>query len=148
MASGGGGTTPPNRKKIREKNGKCNQDNFSQVLLKSSWTTFKSIFETLSALGVCHVTITEGVVYKKSMIFKFFLEYISASFWYFFMKSFLVVRSYRVLVINIKILIMGALGTLEARLKVPILAIFWRFLAFLKLSVLVQAFDLGQWFFY
>ena len=42
---------PPNRKKIREKNGKCNQDDFLLVSLKSSWTTFKTIFETLSASG-------------------------------------------------------------------------------------------------
>ena len=32
----GGGTTPPNRKKNCEKNGKCNQDDFLLVLLKSS----------------------------------------------------------------------------------------------------------------
>ena len=54
------------------------------------------------------------------------------SFWYFFMKSFLVARSYRVLVINIKSLIMGALVTLETRLKVPILAIFDDFGHFLS----------------
>ena len=46
-----GGTTPPNRKKIVKKNGKCNQDDFLLVLLKFSWTTFKTIFETLLALG-------------------------------------------------------------------------------------------------
>ena len=60
-----------------KKNGKCNQDDFSQVLLKSSWTTFKTIFETLSALGACHVTITGGVVNKKSTIFKVFGAYLS-----------------------------------------------------------------------
>ena len=48
------------------------------------------------------------------------------------MKSFLLVRSYRVLVINIKILIIGALGTLETRLKVPIFAIFEVFRAYLR----------------
>ena len=52
------------------KNGKCYQYEFWQVLSKSSWTTFKTIFETLSAVGACHVTIIGGVVYKKSMIFK------------------------------------------------------------------------------
>ena len=70
---------PPNRKKNREKNGKCNQYDFLQLLPKSSWTTFKTIFETLSALGACHVTITGGVVYKKSMIFKVFGVYLSIS---------------------------------------------------------------------
>ena len=141
------------------------------MLPKSSWATFKRNFEALSALGVYHVTIIGGVVYKKSKIFIIykchqnppydnfrnsissgglsrdhywrsslqdvykFLEHISASFWYFIVKSFFVVRSYRVLVIKIKILIIGALGTLETRLKVPILAIFWRFWAFFELSV-------------
>ena len=86
--------------------------------------------------------------YTRNPWFSRFLEYISASFWYFFMKSFLVVRSYRVLVINIKILIMGPLVTLGTRLKVPILAIFWRFWAFFGLSVLAQAFIQEHWFFY
>ena len=45
-----GGTTPLTEK-IREKNGKCNQDDFlPKVLPKSSWTTFKTIFKTLLAL--------------------------------------------------------------------------------------------------
>ena len=35
-------------------------------------TTFKTICETLSALGACHVTIMGGVVYKKPMIFEVF----------------------------------------------------------------------------
>ena len=61
-----------NLRKLCEKNGQCNQCDFLQVLSKSSWTTFETIFETLSALGACHVTITAGVVYKKSMIFKIF----------------------------------------------------------------------------
>ena len=70
---------PPNRKRIHEKNGKCNQDDFLQVSPKSSWTTFQTIFEALSALGACQVTIIGGVVNKKSMIFEVF-ENISASF--------------------------------------------------------------------
>ena len=71
---GGGGVvlTPPNSRKIRAKNGKYNQYDFLQVLPKSSWTTFKTIFETLLALGVCHVTIIWGLVYKKYMIFEVF----------------------------------------------------------------------------
>ena len=51
---------------------KCNSYDFLQVISKYSWTTFKTIFETLSTLGVCHVTIIVGVVYKKSMIFEVF----------------------------------------------------------------------------
>ena len=68
---------PLAEKKFVKKNGKCNQDDFSPVLLKSYWTTFKTIFETLLAQGACHVTITEGVVYKKSMIFEVFGVYLS-----------------------------------------------------------------------
>ena len=49
---------------------------FLQVLPKSSWTTSKSIFETFSALGACHVTIIGGMVYKRSMIFEVFWEYL------------------------------------------------------------------------
>ena len=60
-----------------KKNGKCNQYDFLLVLQKSSWGTFKTIFETLSAMGACHVTIIGGVVYKKSMIFKVFGVYLS-----------------------------------------------------------------------
>ena len=69
--------TPLTEKKIVKKNGKCNQDYFSPVLLKSYWTIFKTIFETLSDLGACHVTIIQGVIYKKSMIFKVFGVYLS-----------------------------------------------------------------------
>ena len=115
----GGGTNPLTEKKFVKKNGKCNKDDFLQVLLKSSWTTFKTTFEALSALG----TIIGGVVYKKSMIFKVFGVYVS-EFLILLLKSSLVVRSYRVLVANIKIFIMDALVTLGTRLKVPILAIF------------------------
>ena len=48
---------------MREKNGKCNQDYFSQVLLKSYWTSFKTIFETLSALGPFTRLLIEGHVF-------------------------------------------------------------------------------------
>ena len=73
------GVVPPplTEKTFVKKNGKCNQNNFSPVLLKFSWITFKIIFETLSALEACHVTITGGVVYKKSMILKVFGVYLS-----------------------------------------------------------------------
>ena len=33
---------------------------FYKCYQKSSWTTFKTISETLSALGACHVTIIGG----------------------------------------------------------------------------------------
>ena len=50
---------------------------FLKVNGMSYWTTFKTIFETLSALGACHVTIIGGVVNEKSMIFKIFGVYLS-----------------------------------------------------------------------
>ena len=46
--------------------------------------------------------------------FRGFLEYLGK---FFFMKSFVVARSYRVLVINIKSFVMGALVTLQTKLK-------------------------------
>ena len=48
------------------------------MLLKSYWTTFKTIFETLSARGGgLSRDHYEGVVYKKSMIFEVFGVYLS-----------------------------------------------------------------------
>ena len=64
------------------------------------------------------------VIQTKSMIFEVF-ENTSEKFRYFFMESFLIARSYRVHLINIKIVIMGALVTLETQLKVPTLAGGW-----------------------
>ena len=119
----GGWYNPPDRKKIRKKNSKCNQYDLLLVLSKSSLTTFKTIFETLSVLEACQMTIIGGVVYKKSINFEVF-ENISATFWYFFVKYFLIAKYYLFVVINIKIWIMDALFTLETRLKVPILAVF------------------------
>ena len=63
---------PPNRKKILEIKRQMQLIRFLQVLPKSSWTTSKSIFESFSALGACHVTIIGGMVYKRSMIFEVF----------------------------------------------------------------------------
>ena len=54
---------PPNRKR-----NKCNQ-----VLPKSFWKTFKTIFEALSAVGACHLTIIVGW-YTRSLWFSRFLE--------------------------------------------------------------------------
>ena len=83
---------PPNCRKIRKKKtGKSNQHDFLQVLSKLSWTTFKMIFETLSTLGACQVTIIGGL-FTQNLQFSRFFENISASV-SFFMKSFLVTRS-------------------------------------------------------
>ena len=99
---------------------------FLQVLSKSYWTAFTTIFETLSALEVSHVTISGGTVYKRSMIFEVFGAYLSELL-IFLHEIFFVAISCRVLVINIKSLIVGALVTLETRIKVPILAFFDNF---------------------
>ena len=40
---------------------------FFASISESSCATSRTIFETISALGVCHVTIIRGVIYKKSM---------------------------------------------------------------------------------
>ena len=106
----------------------------------------KQFSKLLSALGGCHVTIIGGVVYMKSMIFEGFWKYLN-DFWYFFTKSFFIARSYPVLVINIKSLIICVLCTVKTRLKVLILAVFWRFWAFSEPFLLAQAFSLGHWFF-
>ena len=58
-------------------------------------------------------------------------------------EIFMVARSYRAFVADIKSLLIKAVVGLETRLKVPILVIFGRFLVFFKLSVSAQAFDLG-----
>ena len=63
-------STFPNREKITKKTANAINMIFLLVSLKSPWATFKTIFETLSALGACHVTIIGGVVYKKFVIFK------------------------------------------------------------------------------
>ena len=65
------------KKKNRDKKRQMQPRWFLQVLPKLSWTTFKTISEALSALGVCHVTIIGGVVHKKSMIFKVSGVYLS-----------------------------------------------------------------------
>ena len=57
------------------------------MLPKSPWKNFKTIFETLSALGACRVTFIGGMVYKKSMIFEVFHN-ILASFFIFLHGTF------------------------------------------------------------
>ena len=123
---------PPNRNKIREKRQMqsiCFFTSVTKILSDNFQNNFRNL---ISSGGLLRDII--WVVYKNPWLSRFFKN-ISASFWYFFVKSFLVARSYPFLVININILIIGALGTLETRLKVPILAIFWRFWAFFELSV-------------
>ena len=84
---------------------------------------------------------------RKFAIFEVFRAHLS-EFSILFHEIYMVARSYQVLAADIKRWLISALVGLETRLKVPILAIFWRFMAFFKLSVLAEAFELGQWFFY
>ena len=79
--------SPPLIVKNSGKNGKCNQYELLQALPKSYCATFKTIFETLAALGACHVTIIGGVVYKNPWFSRFF-ENLSASFWHLLMNCF------------------------------------------------------------
>ena len=129
---GGGGllSSPLIIKNSWQKLGKCNQYEFLQVYWKYFGKFLKQFSKLLSALGACHVTIIGGAVYTKSMIEDF--ENISAIFLYFSMKSLFIARSYPVLVMNIKSLIICVLGTLKRRLNVPILAVLWRFWASLN----------------
>ena len=118
---------------------KCYQSPLGQLL----WQ-FENFYQSW---GPVTWPLLEGW-YKKNPQFSRFFENISASFWYLFVKSFLVARSFLVVVIHIKILITGAPVTLETRLKVSVLAVFWQFWSLFQLFVLAQAFSLGHWFFY
>ena len=94
-----------NRKKNSwKKPGKYNKYDFIQVSSNSSRTNFRINFETLWPL-------LEGWYKRKPWFLRFF-ENISASFWYLFMKSILIARSYLIVLTKIKILIMTALLTL------------------------------------
>ena len=101
-----GGTTPLTEEKVVKK-GQMQSIWFFQVLSKFFWTIFKTIFEILSALGLCLVTIIGGW-YTRNPRFLRFLEHNSASFSHFVMKYFLVERSYWIFAIDIKSLNMGA----------------------------------------
>ena len=112
--------------------GKLYAYDFSAMLSKFYWPTFKRIVKALASLVSFHVTYSRQGV-NENLQFLRFLEHTSESFQYFLVQS-----------SDIKSLLISALVSLVTRLKVPILAIFWRFLAFFKLSVFAQAFDLGQ----
>ena len=113
------------------------------MLSKFSSTTFLRTFKTLSALGACHVTIIGGVEYEKSMIFvvlgAYFIEFLILLHKIFFGSKILpsscdVCQKFGY----------ECFTALETRLKVPILAISCRLLAFFELSILAQAFSLGH----
>ena len=53
-----------------EKKGKSHEYNFFERVI--SWIIFKRFFETLSALEICHVTLSSGVVNKRFKSFEVF----------------------------------------------------------------------------
>ena len=97
------------------KNGEKKSDGYYslQLLLKLPKVIFQFIFETLTALGVCHLTIVGEVANKKNTMLKVFRGYC------------LGVISYRVLAVNIKSLIINAFDNLETRLTVQFWPLFY-----------------------
>ena len=139
---------PPNCRKIRKKKlakainmifCKCYQNCLGQLL---RW--FLKLFQPW---GLVTWPLL-GVVYTKSTIFKVF-ENISASVWFFFMKSFLVTRSCQFLAVYM-IMFDHECASYHGN-QAQILSVFkwfWQFWALFGLSVLLQAFSLRNWFFY
>ena len=76
-------------------------------------------------------------------IFEVFKAYLS-EFSIYFHEICMVAKSYQVLAVYIKSLLLSALVSLERRLKVPILAIFDAFWHFSSWSLWHKPFDLGQ----
>ena len=133
MASRGNALPPPVAKIFRKKIGILYEYDFYTLPLKFYWLTFEKIHSS-SGLGSCHVTSSqEGV--NENLRFSRFLGHILWSFKYFFHEISMVARYYRVLTVDIKTSLTNALFSLETRPKVPLLAIFWRFLAFFMLPV-------------
>ena len=136
---------PPNRRKVRRKTTYAINMIFHKLYRNPLWQLLKQFSKFISS-GVCYVTIIGGMVDKKSIIFEVFWKYRSK--FLIFLHVIVLARSYRILVINIKSLIIDGLATLETSLKVPILVVFWQFWAFSSFFVLVQAFILSHWFVY
>ena len=103
-----------------KKNGKCNQYDFLQLLSKFSWATFKKFSKLYQPWGLSRDHCWKGGL-EEIHDFRDFWN-ISQRVFGFFMKSFLVIRSYQVLVVNIKSLDMGSLVIMGTRLKVLIYA--------------------------
>ena len=109
------------------------------MLSKSSWATFKTIFETLSALGVCHVTMIGGAVYKKYTIFEVFGAYLRESF-IFFLEIFFRSKILPISCDKHQKLDYGCSTYAGNESKSPDFGRFWRFVAFFELFVLPETF--------
>ena len=130
MASGGG-TIPPIivKKSLQTEN--TNNMIFVSIIKILLDNFYKNFQNFISSGGLSRDHYFRSAIHEIHD-FRFFLR---ISQWVFDISS-LIARSYRVLVINIKSLIMGDLVTLETRLKVTIFAVFWRLWAFFELFVL------------
>ena len=85
----------------------------------------RTIFETLSAQGACLVAVTRRGEKHEINDSRGFMRNL-CKFLIFLHEIFLIARSYRVIVTTTKSLIIGALVTMERRLKFPILSVFCR----------------------
>ena len=104
--------------------GKLYAYDFFPMLTKLYWLPFKKTFKALASLESCQLSrdlFLSGV--DEKVQFSRFLEHI-LEFSIFFHEIYMVERSYQVLALDIKSLLLSAPVSLETRLKVPILDIF------------------------
>ena len=146
MVNGIWGWYKPNpiRKKIPDKKRQMQSIWFLIVLSKSSLTTFWYIFETLSALRICNVTIIGVVVYKKSMNFEVFLRISQRVFMISLHEIFLGSKLWSITFDKNQRLDYGCSSYPGNEAQSPD---FLHFRAFSELLVLTQAFSRGHWLF-
>ena len=101
----------------------------TKILLANFWKKFQE-FSSLQGVNV-------------NLQFFRLLKHISEIFQYFFNEIYMVARLYQFLAVYIKSLLISSLYILNSRLK----SRFGPFFHIFKLSILLQVFDLGQWFF-
>ena len=101
-------------REIRGKHDRSDEYDFLQVLSKCI-KQFSKHYPLRGPPGACYMTVVGGVVKKIFTIF----EYIQASFLIFLHEVLFGARTYRVIVLDIKSLIISTLATLEKRFRVP-----------------------------
>ena len=126
--------------------GKFYEYDFLTMSLKFYWLALKKIKGSTCPRELSRDLFSTGGK-RKFAIFKVFRAYLRV-FDIFSYNFFVVASSYPVLAAKINSLLISALVCLETKLNVPILSILWRFVELFKLSVMAQAFGLGQWFFF
>ena len=105
--------------------GKLYAYDFLPMLLKFYWITFKKIHGSSGPREPSRDLFSTGGKLKFA-IFEVFRASLK-EFSIFFHEIYMVARSYRVLATDITSLLIRALVSLETRLKIPILTIFWNF---------------------